>query len=135
VSLAQRSRLGLVGLTAGLLCACATTIAPPPPDTTTIVGRWSGSWWNQYNKSSLEFTVTQVDGERVTGLAFLRGFMPYHYRDLPFTGVLSGARLTGSMPTGPGAPPIYWDLTLSPDGRSLSGKGYRDIWSNIELSR
>jgi hypothetical protein len=90
---------------------------------------------NEYNRNTLDFTVTRVDGNRVTGVAYLRGFMPYHFQDLPFTGVLSGSQLTGSMPTGPGAPPIHWDLTLSPDRRSLGGKGYRDVWSNIELTR
>ena len=40
-------------------------------------------------RRSFIFTVTRVHGNRVTGVAYLRGFMPYHFQDLPFTGVLA----------------------------------------------
>lgn len=119
-----------VALLALALLGQASPVPPPHP----LLGYWRGQWDSNYLRGELEFTVTRVEGERVEGIAVIHGTMPYHNQDLPFTGRLEGSKLTGEILTNV-RNSILWNLDLSPDGRHLTGKGYKDVWSVLRLEK
>jgi hypothetical protein len=116
-----------------LFAAC--TAATPTPQaakqeaTHALIGAWVGTYENLYRQGALHFTVTRVTDDRVEGIAHIVGGLPYHGFDWPFTGTLKGNQLTGTIPTSPRGPTVSWDLTLSSDGRMLSGQGLSTYWA------
>ena len=124
-------------LTAALTLALSLLLlgqSLPAPTDHPLLGKWRGNWNSNYYRGELEFTVTRVEGTRVEGIVVIHGKEPYHNQDLSFTGALEARKLTGEIPTNVRTS-ILWNLDLSPDGRHLTGKGYKDVWSVLTLEK
>lgn len=124
-----------------LLAACAGSTVRPADDAAAphpLVGHWGGSWTNPKATGGVRFTVLRVVDARVEGSANIQGTLLYHNVEWPFTGTIEGNHLTGTVAAEAVRTTIYWDLTLSADGRALSGRGYSSyaaVWSRLSLAK
>jgi hypothetical protein len=98
-----------------------------------LCGEWAGAWDSDGSRREAYLTVTRISGREVEGLAFIRGRVPYHDTDLPFTGTFDGKDLLGTVHTPSSGPPVTWQLQLSPSGEELKGRGYSSAWSDLYL--
>jgi hypothetical protein len=120
-----------------VIAGCVVRSVNQPPgacvEPQPLCGEWAGPWDSDGDRREAYLTVRRVAGRDVEGLAFIRGSVPYHDMDLPFTGTFDGKDLLGAIHTGPGKPAVTWQLELDPRGAELKGRGFSGVWSDLYL--